>query len=488
MPQRIKINFSLCLLLIAGISVFPQSQKKPNVLFIIADQLSYNMMSNMGNKWLHTPNMDKIAKMGYKFENAYCVNPVCTPSRFSLLTGHYASEVGAKENTNEKVYKADKVNKIIATDALGTIFRKSGYETLYSGKVHLYGSKDVSEYGFKINDTDPYDGPAIYAEKILPELSKDKSGKPFALFLSFLNPHDICYKAGADKRYPEKLAIENVRETARLLALQKTLSTEDYRKQVPPRADNSAPINAENPDMVSMDVGSRKWDDAQWDLNNWMYLRLIESVDLQIGRAITALEKAGLADNTIIVFTSDHGDMHGAHGLTLKNVMFEECQRIPFIFAGKGIKSNFSDQSTLVCNGLDFLPTICDLVGIESPKGLAGVSLKPYLTDKEKKPSRKFIITESYNSYQIHDGRYKYTVYELPNHPELLTDLKVNPGETINYINDSAYAKILSQLKSDLMANLTKRGLTPLPTNRTIEELNFIENGGSKKSGGKKEE
>lgn len=483
-----KIVIAFVFLFLGTTFLYSQSKEKPNVLFIIADQLSYDMMSNMGNTWLKTPNMDKIAKMGYKFEKAYCVNPVCTPSRFSLLTGHYASEVGAKENTNENVYQAEKVSKIIATDALGTILRKSGYETLYSGKVHLYGSKDVSEYGFKINDTDPYDGPAIYAEKILSEWSKEKSGKPFALFLSFLNPHDICYKAGADKRYPEKLSPENARETARLLAFQKTLSSEEYRKQVPPRATNATPINGENPDMVSMDVGSRKWDDAQWDLNNWMYLRLIESVDFQIGRAITALEKSGLLENTIVIFTSDHGDMHGAHGLTLKNVMFEECQRIPFIFAGKGIKAAVSDKTTLVCNGLDFLPTICDLIGVDAPKDLPGISLKPYLNASKNKPQRKFIITESYNSYQINDGRYKYTVYELPNNPELLTDILVNPGETINYSRDPKYLKILSQLKKSLMTNLSSRGLTPLPTNRTIEELNILENGVKKKGSGKKEE
>jgi arylsulfatase A-like enzyme len=198
-------------------------------------------------------------------------------------------------------------------------------------------------------------------------------------------------------------------------------------------------------------------------------------VDAQIGRALTALKNAGLEENTVIIFTSDHGEMNGAHGLILKNVMFEESQRVPLIVAGKGIPSNYIDSSTLVCNGLDLLPTMCDLAGIAIPKKLPGVSLKPYLTGAGKKPDRKYIITEDFNSYQITDGRYKYTIYELPGNPEILTDLKINPGETISYSNDPAYAEIKASLKKELMANLSQRGLTPLPEDRTIQNIRKAE-------------
>jgi arylsulfatase A-like enzyme len=479
---KAKLLMSLALPILGGNALF--SQTKPNVLFIMTDQQSYNMMSCMGNKWLNTPNMDKIAAMGYRFEKAYTVNPVCMPSRFSLLTGHYASEVGVKENT--QAYDGGKVKSIVSDGALGVIFRKAGYETLYSGKTHLYGTKDVSEYGFKLNSLDPYEGPATYAEQALAEFGKSEKQKPFLLFLSFLNPHDICYKAGMDKRFPENLPAANARETARLLALQKTLPPEIYRKQIPPRAFNPAPINDEQSEMVLMDIGSRTWNDDQWNLYNWMYHRLTESVDAQIGRVLSALKKAGLEENTIIVLTSDHGDMNGAHDLTLKNVLFEECQRIPMIFAGKGIKSNFADKTTLVCNGLDFVPTICDLTGISAPKGLPGISLKPFLTGKGIKPERKTIITEDYNGFQINDGRHKYSVYELPGNPEILTDIVSNPGETINYAQNVSYKEIKASLKKELMANLSKRGLTPLAENRTIKNLREWEIEKNPNKGGKK--
>ena len=448
-------------------------ENKPNVVFIMTDQQSYNMMSCMGNKWLQTPNMDKIMSKGYRFEKTYCANPVCMPSRFSLLTGHYASEVGVKENTSAA--NDEKVKEITSKHALGVIFGRAGYETVYSGKTHLYGTKDLSEYGFTLNDKDPYDGPAIYAEKYLAEKGKSKQEKPFFLFLSFLNPHDICYKAGADKRFPDDLSPDNARETKRLLELKKSLSPEEYKKQIPPKPANLEPINGEQVDMVSMSSLGRKWDEEQWELYSWMYCRLTESVDAQIGRVLTALEKSGLEENTIIVFTSDHGEMNRAHGLITKNVMFEECQRVPLVFAGKGIKVNYADSNTLTCNGLDFLPTICDLAGLTVPKGLTGVSLKPYLTGSGQKPERKYIITEDYNAYQITDGRYKYTIYELPGNPEILTDLAVNPGETINDSDAPSYSEIKSVLKKELMNNLSSRGLLPLPQDRTIQNIRKAE-------------
>lgn len=172
---------------------------------------------------------------------------------------------------------------------------------------------------------------------------------------------------------------------------------------------------------------------------------------------------------------TSHGDMNGAHGLTLKSVMFEECQRVPFVIVGKGIKQNYADKNTLVCNGLDFIPTICDLAGIEYPKGLPGISLKPYLTGQGKKPDRKYIITENRNGYQINDGRYKYTIYELPGYPEMLTDLEKNLRKTNNYSTDQTYNEIKVSLKRDLMAELTKRGLTPLPENRKIGNIEKLE-------------
>ena len=471
MNTKVILNSALALIATNAIS----AQTKPNVLYIMTDQQSYNMMSCMGNKWLSTPNMDKIAKMGTRFDHSYCVNPVSQPSRFSLLTGHYASEVGVKQNSPS--YNKEAVTAIISKDALGHLFTKAGYDCVYSGKTHLYGTRDVMNYGFKLNSLDPYDGPAIFSEKFLADKSTQKEGKPFFMFLSFMNPHDICPGYWLTKG---KSGQDNEKEGAsedptKYLALQKAMKDSDYKSQIPPRALNNAPINGENPEMVAMSSQSREWPDNDLDLYSWMYHRLTESVDAQIGRVLTALENSGQLENTIIVFTSDHGDMNGAHGCVTKNTMYEECQRVPFIIAGKGIKSNYIDKTTLVCNGLDLIPTICDLTNVTCSKGLAGVSLKPYLTGEGTKPNRKYIITENFNGYQINDGRYKLSKYELPGNPVILTDIQTNPGETINYANVASYKSIRKSLETELMVSLKQRGLTPLPEDRTIKNLRAID-------------
>jgi choline-sulfatase len=384
------------------------------------------------------------------------------PSRFALLTGHFSSEVG--EKTNGHQYNKEKAAEISHSDGLGFLFKKAGYTTLYSGKTHLMGKNEADDYGFEMHGLNPYEEPANYAEQALPELAQSK--RPFFMFLSFMNPHDICYSAGIDTRYPDKLPAENVVETKRFLDYKKTITNEQYISQIPPKPANFRPITDEPKEMGST-WARDSWDDNQWDLFRWMYCRLTESVDEQIGRVLTALEKSGMMENTIIVFTSDHGEMGGSHGFITKNVMFEECQRVPLIFAGKGIKANKVDKTTLVCNGLDFIPTICDLTGIEYSKKLTGMSLKNNLIGKGKVASRKHLITEDCNAFQIHDGRYKYTIFELPGNPDMLTDIKNDPGEVTNLAKDPTLAKIKASLKVKLMDNLSKRGLLPLVENRT---------------------
>ena len=458
-------------LLIVGLTIvnlYAFAQDKPNVLFIMTDQQSYHMMSCMGNEGLHTPNLDKLAQRGYRFNKTYVSNPVCMPSRFSLITGRYSSDVEVKQNL--QTWSRDKLPGIVEKYAMGNVFRKAGYETLYSGKIHLYGTYDVSEYGFDFDDDDPYEGPTLFAEKTFAEKAKSKQDKPFLMFLSYLNPHDICYKAGMDSRYPDRLSPDRAAATVRYLAMKEKMSKEEYEEQLIPFPDNWNPIPGEEPEMVTPGLQSRNWTDEEWQLYNWMYNRLTESVDGMIGRVLTALEESGLDKNTIVVFTSDHGEMNGAHRLILKNVMFEEAQRVPFIFAGKGIQHNVDDE-TLVCNGIDLIPTLCDLTGVEAPDGLPGISLKTYLLGKGKIPDRKYVITESYNSYQITDGQFKYTVYELPNHPETLVDVTNDPGETKNFANDKAYAEIKTILKAELMKDLDQRGLLPLLSDRTWTKI-----------------
>ena len=495
--KRHTLRLSLGAASAAALGILPASSsfaapasapRQPNVIIITTDQQSWNMLSAYGTKPLATPAMDRLARDGYSFRKNYVSNPVCMPSRFSLYTGHYASEVGTKDNTP---HPADtRRNIAIATEfGMGNLFRKAGYETFYSGKTHLYtppgnspSQKPAPLYGFKLEGYDAYEGPVEFARKFF--ANRKAGDKPFLAVFSFLNPHDICEQAGIGRR---PATLKNA-ESNRLLGVQKRLTPAKYASGIPPMLANTAPINGEQPGWVEMDSSSRKWSPTDWSLYRWLYYRLTESVDNQVGRVLAAFYASPFADNTIIVFTSDHGDMQGAHGLTLKNVPFEECQRTPFVFVGPGIKKGVADDDTLVCNGLDLIPTLCDLTGVKCSDALPGKSLKGLLTGSGPAPQRDCIYTETYNSFTINDGRYKYTVFELPGNPEMLVDLKTDPGELHNLAGDEGSQQIKTAMKDKLMKNLASRNLLPLTTNHTLAYIRKIqaEHGAGKEAKGAK--
>ncbi len=433
----------------------PQTDKKPNVLFIVADQFRHDMLSCKGNPWLSTPNLDRLAARGYSFNTTYAVNTVSMPSRFGLMTGHYASEVGIR--TNGTLFDKDKVLEIAAESSLGNLFRAAGYRTLYSGMTNLYGTSDMTEYGFELHGTDPYDGPVEYAEKFFAERGGEE--QPFFLYLAFMNPHDICYGAGMDPRFPDKLGPKATATTKKYLALKDAMPAAEYEKQIPPPPANTGRLDILEAKAKVTGTGYRDWNDEQWGLYRWMYHRLAEDIDAQIGRVLGALEKAGLDENTLVVFTSDHGEHCQSHGLVFKFFALEEAQRVPLIFAGPGVKSGVMDRKSLVCNGTDFAPTVCDLAGVGRPSDLSGVSLAGLLAGRGGRIARDYIFAESSSCYQINDGRYKFTILEYAGNPEMLFDLKTDPGETRNLAAEPGYAATKAKLKKALLERLASRGL-----------------------------
>ncbi len=483
------MNYSTKLLLLGGIAGASSAAaaEKMNVLYIMTDQQNYDMMScMMGDRYLSTPGMDFIANNGYAFTNAYCANPVSMPSRFSLVTGFQASTVGVKGNGTKDV-NTDALNRIKST-SMGHTFAKAGYETVYMGKTHLYGGS--KGWGFDIKTQDPYEEGCKAAVDYLNSRKTSNKEKPFMMFVSFMNPHDICYSAGMDGRYPDQLKATAIAATEEYLAYKKTLSPAEYKSQIPPRLKNEGYIETDANDkdmpdpkfLKSSGHDYRTWTTEERELFRWMYYRLTESVDGLIDKVLTALKESGELDNTIIVFTSDHGELLGAHGYSTKSVLVSACQKIPFVFMGPGIKQGVKDDKTYVCNGLDLLPTLYDLVGIESPVELPGVSLKPYITGKGKKPSREYIVTESSNSYQISDGINKLTVYEFAGAPRMFTNMDEDPLERKNLLKDPKYASTIKTLQAALDKHLAdnnlklKKGSVPKFTiKRPMEGVTYTE-------------
>jgi len=472
--SRISLKLPVGALTVSGLTAASMSscgaqQQKPNVVIIMTDQQSFNMLACEGNHALTTPNMDRLASNGYRFKRSYVANPVSQPSRYALFTGRFSSDVGIKDNTNNSA-RAASTHAYDEQCGMGYVFTRAGYDAVYAGKNHFYVGANM--LGFTNLGGDPYDGCAEAAEKFFS--TRTGNTKPYLAVFSFMNPHDICLGAGLTPRFydPSVTYLKGLKDaTAHLLEVKNGLNKAEYDKQIPPLRPNMAPIDGQLPQLSVLNPPDAKnFTIDDWKQYTWMYHRLTENVDALIGRVLAAMDKAGAWDNTIVVFTSDHGDMQGSHGLLFKCVPFEECQKVPFIFVGNGIKKNFADNTTLVCNGSDLMPTLCDLTGVTPPSPLVGISLKPYLTGQGTPQKRDYIITETYQSYQITDGRYKYTVFEIPGNPDMLTDLQTDPLELRNFINDPAYAKVKADIKGKLMTNLKERGLLPLSTDKEVKK------------------
>jgi len=438
--------------------------RKPNILLIMTDQQSATMMSCTGNKWLKTPAMDSLMVKGMRFEKAYATNPVCVPSRFSLLTGHYPSAVGMRENA-----KAQGTEPFVPL-AMGHTFRAAGYETLYGGKVHLPGKlADITACGFDLLTRNERDG---LAEKCAAFL-KQPHDRPFLLVASFINPHDICYQAiaaHARKTSDTKAGAEmkTMREAEKMP--QGVTEEQFYQTLCPPLPDNFEPTEGE-PKGIPAGLAKRpfmpwvrkNWGENQWRLHRWTYCRLTELVDRQVGIVLEALRNAGLEDDTIVIFTSDHGDMDASHRMEHKSWTYEQAARIPLMIQYPPVtKPGLVDTRHLVSNGLDVLPTMCDLAGVKAPPDLPGRSLKGLLGGKKGEEPlswRKDLMIQTQFSYGVTDGRYKYTLFDSAGPEELLCDLQTDPGEMKNLSGMKEHAEVLQAMRKALAEETAKHGV-----------------------------
>lgn len=412
------------------------------MLIIMTDQQTASAMSAAGNPYLKTPNMDWLASRGVRFTRAYCAQPLCTPSRISMLTGRMPHETGFTVNAAPGQQLSDQWQMI------GKAVRNAGYQTGYIGKWHIpIKVSDKEKHGFDyIENTWRGD----WKDAAIPAYSafflKQNKNKPFFLVTSFENPHDICEWARGD--------------TLRMDELQDAPPAD----QCPPLPSNYA-IPKNEPDIIreqQIDFNTYPtvdWSDDQWRQYRWAYYRLVEKVDHYIGRVIESLRRNDLLDNTVIIFTSDHGDGAAAHKWNQKQVLYEESVSIPFIISQEG-KIAVRSSDMLVNSGLDIFPTVCDLTGAAVPPGLTGQSLKSAAFDQDENKKRDFLVLET--EFALNDrtmgikGRtvitdqYKYIIYDKGRLKEQLFDLKSDPGEMNNLVFDKKYKIKLAQLRTQL--------------------------------------
>ena len=374
--------------------------KTPNILFIITDQHHANMLSSAGNPYLKTKALDGMAKAGIRFTNAYVTNPVCVPSRISMATGMMPGRFGVFNNGMKA-----KISKEVGDNSLGKLIKSGGYDTFYGGKVHLAPVLSPLRAGYDEFCKDQRDE----LPEVCIEFMTRKRDKPFFAVASFINPHDICfaYNARQAKRGKGKPLVNALYKEAEALPEDKLPplpANHAIPKREPEAIEATMKVTATTPaKLIRKDYNERDWRNYRW-----IYCRLTERVDAQIGRLLDALKKNGLEENTLVVFTSDHGDMDGSHRLASKNVFYENSAGVPFIMQYKGvIPPNQVDEKSLVSNGLDVVPTLCDYAGVSAPEYLLGRSLRPVAENQKDNSRRPFIVAENNTGRMLRTARFK---------------------------------------------------------------------------------
>jgi arylsulfatase A-like enzyme len=407
------------------------SDDRPNVLFVFTDQQCADAMSSAGNEDLRTPAMDGLAEGGVRFDRAYCTYPLCTPARASMFTGRMPHEVGVNGNDVG-------IDERYRNQELANLLSVAGYECAYGGKWHVPEISIPESHGFE--RICGFDDNALAGA--CAEFLGRRRDRPFFLVASYDNPHNIC-------------------EWAREAVL-------PWGSVPAPPAAEDCPNLPANHARTSFEPGAlarhrevyRQWGlvtpetPEDWRRLRYAYYRLVEKVDREIGRVMRALQESGCSENTLVFFSSDHGDQNGAHELSHKAVLYEESAWVPFIAAGSGVRGPGRVDSThLVSNGLDFYATVLDYAGVEAPEGLEGLSLRPLLEGGEGAPWRDHLVVENQEelfrglvrSRMVRTARYKYVVYEKGLHREQLYDLERDPGEMVNLAVESRYREVIDR-------------------------------------------
>jgi arylsulfatase A-like enzyme len=412
-----------CVLGLEKLGAAAAPKKRPNVLIITTDQQRVDAMSAMGNSWVKTPHMDSIAAHGVSFTRSYCSFPLCSPSRAALHTGRTPHEIRVDRNT---------VPIAPGVPLSGQLFRAAGYETGYAGKWHLpdtYPRDGIA--GFEVLNQATRQGKLAHdvdegTMSAGVEFLRRKRDKPFLLVVSFINPHDICLPAG---------------ESSPLLA-------DVWNKYQPASEDKTPPLPANFGKTVGgleslRSPKNEKWDEKQWRRYRYAYYRMVEDVDQQVGQVLAALRQSGQEDNTVIIFTSDHGEGLGSHRWTGKMMFYDEEAAVPLIVSWKGgTPAGRIDRDHLVST-LDVLPTICDYAGVQAPPAMRGESLRQVI-EKPDQRGHEFVVSEmagggvvrTGRSFMVRTEQYKYMFFPGAEHTEMLFDLKTDPGEMKNLADE----------------------------------------------------
>jgi len=426
-----------------GLSSCTGGFKRPNFVFFLTDDQRWDGMSCAGNPILETPNMDRIAEKGIRFENMFVTTSLCGPSRASFLTGKYVHDHGVRRNGGELS---------LDQKTFPEMLKEAGYETAFIGKWH---NKDLGkgrgfDYTFGFEGQGRYHNPII-AENFGPEKEyqghvtdiltdhaiqflERKHEKPFCLLLWFKAPHRSWLPA---KRFEDLYKDMKMPEPSTF--------HDDYEGK---------PDAVKNTDMRIGD-----FDDVP-DLDTFLknYYRTLAGVDENVGRVLNVLDKRGFTDKTVVIYSGDNGFFLGEHHFFDKRLMYEPSIRVPLLVRYPSMVRPGTTNQEMVLN-VDVGPTILDLAGAEIPGDMDGKSMKSLMQGKII-PWRKDFLYEYYEYPAVHSvrknrgvrtKRWKYIHYfEEPEEFELY-DIKNDPEEMNNLYNNPAFKDVVAQLRERLM-------------------------------------
>lgn len=416
-----------------------------NVLVLMTDEHNPRITGCYGDPLVKTPTLDSLAARGVRFTAAYCQNPVCTPSRVALVSGRMPSNLGVFGNVN-----AASGIKYENITTLADVFVKAGYNAAWFGKTH-WGNPRFPELGggsankrdaaeemdesfgrlpqeSKVSDWPVEKNPEhVTANEALAFLDENK-GRKFLLGVSFLKPH---FPFTIQQKYYDMYRgkVSPPRDSEKLIAELPALSKDERAKY------NHAGATRE--DILRTKA---------------LYYGMVTYVDEEFGRILKKLDELGLRENTIIVYTADHGEMLGDRGIWYKNSFYDGSATIPFLWSFPKALPQGKVVRTPAMN-LDVLPTLCDLCALPKPAGLEGTSLLPVMTGADS-GEKRIALTESYRGNfagrMIRTAKWKYFFYTIGE--EYLYDLENDPLEETNLIQDPQYRKLADDLKQKASA------------------------------------
>lgn len=459
-----------CLLLCLGVFHTPPQTEaaaplRPNVLFIAVDDMN-NDLGCYGHPLVKSPNIDRLARMGVKFDRAYCQFPLCSPSRSSLMTGLRPSQTRV---FNLQYHFRQGLPDVVT---LSQLFKNSGYFAARVGKIYHYGNP--GQIG-----TSGLDDPPSWNVAINPA-GRDKT----VIETNILNHTPkrglgsaMCYLSDAEGRDDEHTDGLVALETIKLLEANKDkpffIAAGFYKPHTPYVAPKKYfdlyPLDSINlPDIPVVQSTVPKPSLAS--TTPWPYFGVtaeqareckrayygaLSFVDAQIGRVLEAMDRLKLWDNTIVVFWSDHGYHLGEHGLWMKQSLFEESARVPLIIVAPSAKAR-GKTSPRVVEFVDLYPTLADLAGLTPPANLAGTSLRPLLNNPNRRwtrPAFTQVQRGQFPGYSVRTERWRYIEWDDGLKGSQLYDHKTDPRELNDLAANPKYAKVAAAMKALVKKN-----------------------------------